>query len=264
MPRQVRKLSESGIYHIMIRGNERKDIFLDEEDKQRFIDTLREKQRDGEFTVYALCIMNNHAHLLLKVENDGLARIMKRINSSYAYYYNNKYQRVGHVFQDRFKSETIENDNYFLAAIRYIHNNPVKAGMVKAPCHYKWSSYGSYTGGGSLEDGIIEKDMVLEIFSSKKDKAVELFVEYMNQLNNDTFIEYEEEGKSKTILCEKDAREYVDTLLKETGLHLEMLKDRANYGIRNDIIKALKEKSNLSIRQIAGLLGVNKNTVLKV
>lgn len=264
MPRQVRKFSQSGTYHIMIRGNERKDIFLAEEDKQRFFDTLREKQRDGEFTVYAFCIMNNHAHLLLKVENEGLARIMKRINTSYAYYYNNKYLRIGHVFQDRFKSEAIENDRYFLAAIRYIHNNPVKAGIVKAPGHYKWSSYGSYTGEGSLEGGIIEKDMVLKMFSSDNDKALELFVEYMNQINNDTFIEYEDEEKSKTILCNKDAREYVDTFLKDKGLHFGTLKDRANYGIRNEIIKELKKKSNLSIRQIAELLGVNKNTVLKI
>ncbi|SFQ95151.1 REP element-mobilizing transposase RayT [Desulfoscipio geothermicus DSM 3669] len=248
----------------MIRGNERKDIFLDEEDKQRFCDILKEKMRNGEFTVYALCIMDNHAHLLLKVENDRLANIMKRINTSYAYYYNKKYQRVGHVFQDRFKSEAIENESYLLAAIRYIHNNPVKAGMVKAPRHYKWSSYGSYTGRGSLEDDIIEKNMVLEMFSSEKGKAVELFVEYMNQLNNDTFIECEEEEKNKTILCEKDAREFVDTYLKGKGLHWGMLNVRANYEIRNEIIKELKEKSNLSIRQIAGLLGINKNTVLKV
>jgi hypothetical protein len=200
----------------------------------------------------------------LKIEGDGLARIMKQLNTSYAYYYNNKYQRVGHVFQDRFKSETIENDSYFLAAIRYIHNNPVKAGMVEVPWHYKWSSCSSFTGIGILEDGIIEKDMVLEMFSPKRDKAVELFAEYMNQSNNDTFIEFEDEGKSKNILCEKDAREYVETFLNETGLHLGMLKARANYGIRNEIIKELKEKSNLSIRQIAGLLGVNKNTVLKI
>lgn len=264
MPRQVRKLCESRTYHIMIRGNEKKDIFINEADKQRFINILKEKQRDEEFIVYAYCIMDNHVHLLIREKTGGLARIMKRINTSYAYYYNKKDQRVGHVFQDRFKSEAIENESYLLAAIRYIHNNPVKAGMVNAPGHYKWSSYSCYVGRGSLEDEIIKKDMVLEMFSTEENKAVELFVEFMSQLNDDSFIEYEEEENIKTILSEKDAREYVDTYLEREGIHLGILNIRANYGIRNEIIKELKEKSNLPIRQIAGLLGVNKNTVLKV
>ena len=88
--------------------------------------------------------MDNHIHLLLKESSEGLATMMKRINVSFAYYFNQKHQRIGHLFQDRFKSEPIENERYLLAVIRYIHNNPVKAGIVKKPEQYKWSSYNSY------------------------------------------------------------------------------------------------------------------------
>lgn len=107
MPRHSRILSENGIYHVMTRGNERKDLFLDEDDKQRFIETLFAKKEEAGFSVYAYCLMDNHVHLLIKEGPEGLAAAMKRINASYAYYFNQKNRRVGHLFQDRFKSEPV-------------------------------------------------------------------------------------------------------------------------------------------------------------
>ena len=110
MPRQVRQISKSQIYHVITRGNERRNIFLDDEDKKRFMDILCEKKRDKEYVLYAFCLMDNHVHLIIREGTDTISRIMKRINTGYAYYFNKKYKRVGHVFQDRFKSEAIESE----------------------------------------------------------------------------------------------------------------------------------------------------------
>lgn len=141
MPRRARRLSDTKVYHVMLRGNERRNIFLDDEDRERFIDTLRYKQEEKTFSYFAYCLMSNHVHLIVDEGEEVISKIMQRINGSYAYYFNKKYQRSGHLFQDRFKSEVIEKDRYLLAAIRYVHNNPIKAGMIKNIEEYRWSSY---------------------------------------------------------------------------------------------------------------------------
>lgn len=128
----------------MLRGNDKRTIFIDNEDRKRFISTLFEKAAEENIRIYAYCLMSNHVHLLLHEKDANIARLMKRINVSFVYYFNKKYKRVGHLFQDRFKSEIVDNDNYLLAAVRYIHNNPAKAGMVSLPEKYLWSSYNDY------------------------------------------------------------------------------------------------------------------------
>jgi putative transposase len=113
----------------MLRGNNREKIFRDEEDKARMIDTLGDKKKAEEYFLYAYCVMDNHIHLIIKEGKDPIASIVKRIATSYSYYFNKKYKRIGHVFQERFKSENIEDESYLLAAIRYVHQNPVKPGI---------------------------------------------------------------------------------------------------------------------------------------
>lgn len=145
MPRKARKKSQTEIYHIILRGINRQSIFEDDEDREKLLQTLlRYKEKCG-YNIYAYCFMGNHFHLLLKKVNEELAQIMRRISGSYVYWYNHKYDRIGNLFQDRFKSEPIETDSYFLTAIRYIHQNPVKAGIVSNIEEYKWSSYIEYT-----------------------------------------------------------------------------------------------------------------------
>ena len=151
MPRQARKKSESGIYHVMLRGINQQQIFEDSEDCDKFIQILQECKAVSGFKLFAYCLMGNHIHLLIKPEKEPLEQVFKRIGGRYVYWYNVKYQRVGHLFQDRFKSEPVEDDSYFLTVIRYIHQNPVKAGLCKNIKDYKYSIQ---SGDGSL----IEKD----------------------------------------------------------------------------------------------------------
>ncbi|MCG9967131.1 transposase [Pelotomaculum terephthalicicum JT] len=180
MPRKARILSESEVYHVMLRGNERKDIFLEEENKQRIIDTLLEKRKKSGFSLYAYCVMNNHAHFIIRTKDEPISIVFKRIGTSYAYYYNNKHNRVGHVFQDRFKSENIADDKYLITAVRYIHNNPVKARICQSAMNYKWSSIDLYL---NYEKGLLllpEISDVLSIFSDDISIAKTKFIEFMH------------------------------------------------------------------------------------
>ncbi|MGV8147276.1 MAG: transposase [Alkaliphilus sp.] len=121
MPRQKRKISEIGIYHIMIRGINRQMIFEDDEDYCKFLEVLKTTKEKSEFEIYGYCLMGNHVHLLLREGKESLSKVMQRICSCFVYWYNSKYDRYGHLFQERFKSEVVENEAYLITVLRYIH-----------------------------------------------------------------------------------------------------------------------------------------------
>ena len=155
MPRQARKESGTGIYHVMLRGINRQDIFEEPEDYVRMLGCLQQmlEQYDEQgnrlpslCTFYAYCLMSNHVHLLLNVNQEDIGSTIKHLGIMYAIYYNQKYSRSGHVFQDRFKSEPVNDMPYFVTLLRYIHQNPTKAGIVNAVGDYDWSSWKEYTG----------------------------------------------------------------------------------------------------------------------
>jgi REP element-mobilizing transposase RayT len=140
MSRAQRAKSETAIYHALVRGINQQTIFEDSEDCQQFLDILAEVKVITKFELYAYCLMDNHVHLLLKETDEPLAQIFKRLGVRYVQWFNQKYQRSGHLFQDRFKSEPINDEAYFITVIRYIANNPVKAGLCNKPENYQWSS----------------------------------------------------------------------------------------------------------------------------
>lgn len=143
MPRTAREESKTGVYHVILRGINQQNIFEDDEDKNKFLWIIREVKELCGFSVFAYCLMNNHVHLLIRVGNQPLGQIFKRIEGKYVYWFNNKYQRSGHLFQDRFKSEPVEDDEYLLTAICYIHYNPLRAGLSEN-LYYKYSSFSDY------------------------------------------------------------------------------------------------------------------------
>lgn len=141
MSRQARQRSITGIYHVIQRGVGRMLIFLEDDDRRMFINLLR--QQVGEhFKVYAYCLLDNHIHLIVK--SDQLSVSIHRIFTVYAMWFNHKYERTGYLFQDRFKSEAIEDQGYLLRCLRYVLQNPLKAGLCDKISAYKWSSYHAY------------------------------------------------------------------------------------------------------------------------
>ena len=152
MPRKPREFSSSDIYHIMVRGVNKQPMFHKTSDYDYFLRVLADNKEEMPYALYAFCLMPNHVHLLMKIDFDKLSHVMKAVGSKYASWFNVKYDRVGHLFQDRFKSEPVENDRYFLTVLRYIHRNPVKAMMVQEPDGYPYSSYPGYFTKQSLID----------------------------------------------------------------------------------------------------------------
>ncbi|MDD3024549.1 MAG: transposase, partial [Syntrophomonadaceae bacterium] len=144
--RRPRERSNSGVYHVVLRGINRQDIFYDDDDYQHLLEIIDQMKSDDQFVVYGYCLMTNHVHLLVRENTDTISRIMSRIGISYPWWYNRKYGRSGHVFQRRYGIECVENDDYLLTVLRYIHNNPVKAAMVQKPEEYRWSSIHAYYG----------------------------------------------------------------------------------------------------------------------
>ena len=154
MARQIRKKSGTGIYHVMLRGINRQDIFEDNEDYLQMTSILRaQSERYDEkgvrlppfCTFYAYCLMSNHLHLLIQEREDNISDIVKRIGVTYAHYFNKKYERNGHLFQDRFRSEPVDDIEYFVTLLRYIHQNPLKAGIIENINDYPWSTWKDYS-----------------------------------------------------------------------------------------------------------------------
>lgn len=254
----------------MARGNEKKNIFIDDYDRNKYLDIIYEKKKNNAFLLYSYCLMDNHLHLLLKEESLDISNIMKRLNTSYASYFNRKYDRVGHVFQDRFRSEPIEKETYLLAVLRYIHNNPVKAGMVKNLSDYKWSSYFDYI----LEDdyakgkSLVDCENILELFSRNTSKAVQYFIDFSKQDNEDVFLDIDDgneeyERGNYVQLNHHNVRAFVNAFLNMRNIR-GSLKDKNNRTAREDLIKTLKQQSNLSAREIADYLELSKGMVLRV
>ena len=153
MPRTARTKSNTNIYHVMLRGINQQVIFEEDDDRRFFLHTLKKAKETSGFKLYAFCLMTNHVHLLLEEGAEPLEIVFKRIGSGYVKWYNEKYQRTGHLFQDRFRSENVEDERYFRTVFRYILQNPVKAGIAFSPDRYRWSSYMAYDrGAGSLTD----------------------------------------------------------------------------------------------------------------
>lgn len=146
MARPLRIEYPGAFYHVSSRGNEQKDIFKSRKDREKFLEYLASATERYGAAVHAYCQMSNHYHLLLETPAGNLSEIMRHINGAYTTYFNVKRKRSGHLFQGRYKAILVEADQYMAELSRYIHLNPVKAGIVDRPEHYQWSSYQSYTG----------------------------------------------------------------------------------------------------------------------
>ncbi len=184
MPRKAREKSSTGIYHVMLRGINGQIIFEDNEDYEKMIQVIKEYKEVCGYEINAFCLMSNHVHLLIKEGKEVLGIIFRRIGSKFVYWYNLKYRRSGHLFQDRFKSEEVEDDKYFLSVLRYIHQNPIKAGIVDNIRSYPWSSYKEYFN----RNGICDIGFGLSLFSENEKRAKELLDEFNHFENDDKLL----------------------------------------------------------------------------
>lgn len=181
MARPLRIVYPGAFYHVTSRGNEQKDVFKSQKDRERFLEYLETATESYGAVIHAYCLMSNHYHLLLETPVGNLSQIMRHINGAYTTYFNVKRKRAGHLFQGRYKALLVEFDAYALELSRYIHLNPVRAGIVVSPEEYFWSSYRSYIGQSSAPRWLYMK-AVLEYFGNRETGAKKKYRDFVEEL----------------------------------------------------------------------------------
>ncbi|MGB6606921.1 MAG: transposase, partial [Atribacterota bacterium] len=174
MTRPLRIEFKGAVYHITSRGNARQAIFLDEEDFADFLRVLCSVVKRYRFLLHAYCLMNNHYHLLIETPEGNLSKGMRQLNGLYTQRFNQRHQRVGHLFQGRYQAILVDKDNYLLELSRYVVLNPVRASIAKDPGVWRWSTYRATAG---QEEGIpcLTTDWILSQFDKEQKKAANLY-----------------------------------------------------------------------------------------
>lgn len=269
MARKPRIYEPCGYYHVIVRGNDRQQIFFDKEDREYYEGLVAEGVKRFRYKVHAYCLMSNHVHLLIQITDVSLSKIMQNISFRYTRYINKKLSRVGHLFQGRYKAILIDADNYLLELVRYIHLNPVRAKMVEKAEEYIWSGHLVYIGKAKKEF-LTTKD-VLGQFSNKEKRARSEYKKFVKEgmgmeennyqekikegriLGNDRFIEKvlkESEERSNQRL---EMENIIDKVCKYYEVKFEEIKrsgkNRRLSRIRNIVGYIVKEYSNSSMKE---------------
>ncbi len=164
MSRPLRIHFEGAFYHITARGNNKENVFCDAPDREKYLHFVERYKGRFDFRLHAYALMPNHVHLLIETGKDPLSKIMQALQTSYTMYFNKRYGRVGHVFQGRFRSLLCDKDSYLIELVRYIHLNPIRAGLVRNLKDYPWTSHGEYLG----KKRLVYTEMVLEMLGGTK------------------------------------------------------------------------------------------------
>jgi putative transposase len=179
MARKPRIEFSGAFYHVLSRGNRQSPIFNVDDDRERFLKKLLEYKRKYGFILYAYALMHNHFHLLMETRDIALSRIMQGLLQSYTQWYNRRYSKVGHLFRARYSSILCDRDTYVLNLIRYLHLHCVRAGLVKDPAAYQWSSHRVYL--GLEESELVDTDFVLSQFVKDRRKARKEYREFIQE-----------------------------------------------------------------------------------
>lgn len=167
MPRALRLRIPEGVYHVTVRGNNREAIFADDADYQRYLQEVRRCHDEHGCHLLAYALMTNHVHLVLRDHEASLSRYMQVLNARYTRYFNRRYARVGHLYQGRFFARLVDRDAYLLEVTRYVHLNPVRAGLVERPAQYRWSSYRHYAGVEEMSRSMIDAALVCSMLGGE-------------------------------------------------------------------------------------------------
>lgn len=176
MPRHPRIHAANLLYHIIARGNNRQEIFLEKKDYKKFLEFLQKKKERYPFKLYGYVLMPNHFHLLMEVKEEPTSRIMQSILTSYTKYFNYVHKRKGHLFQGRYKAIMCDRELYFLELVRYIHLNPVRSKLVETPKEWKWSGHLEYT--GEIRRNLIDFELIRGVFGEGQ-RGYEKYIKFL-------------------------------------------------------------------------------------
>jgi len=250
MPRNPRKHSSIGIYHVVIKGVNSQLLFEESNDYRKYLEILRFHKENCGFDLFAYCLMSNHIHLLIRVNDVPLESIFRKINTAYATWFNMKYSRSGPLQDGRYYSEPIESLDYFLSVLRYIHRNPIKSNLEKTVGYkYPWTSFQSYI---QQKNPLVDIELVLSKFNSTKD-----FIEYHSSDSDIIFLDI---NNIKRRIPDDVAINMIKQLCK-----VKNPTDISNFSLtdRRNTIFNLTE-NGISIRQINRLTGIPRGVIERI
>jgi REP element-mobilizing transposase RayT len=236
MARPLRIEYPGAVYHITSRGNEKKPIYKDEQDRKNFLFILDKVNKRYHWLCHAYCLMDNHFHLLIETPEGNLSIGMRQLNGVYTQAFNKRHRRVGHLFQGRYKAILIQKDSHLLEVCRYVVQNPVRAGLAEDPAQWRWSSY-SATAGREKPSSCLTTSWVLGQFSRKRRKAEREYREYVHRGMEKESIWARVRGQA--IFGEDD---FVDNLTAYLGRHKDVpeIPKNQRYATRPALEKILK------------------------
>jgi len=234
----------------MVRGINKQAIFLASDEKKEYLRRLSNLKQQLSIELLSFCIMDNHAHLLLFEPNDdtSLSKLMLRLNSGYAGWYNRRHGRIGPLFQDRFCSEVIQSDSQLLAVVRYIHQNPMKIGRSVA----HWTSYHDYLNGTGITDTVF----VLSMFDESPERARQAFADFVTREKEEypDFVNSIEPTKT-----DRQALELIESVVGQNRARTLIRLDKKQ---RNDQLRKLKDKG-LTVRQLESATGISRSVIAR-
>jgi putative transposase len=276
MSRPLRIEYPGALYHVTSRGNAQQQIYLSAADFEMFLRTLASVIKTHNFLCHAYCLMTNHYHLLIETPEGNLSTGMRDLNGIYTQNFNRRHDRVGHIFQGRYKAFLIEKDPYLLRVARYTVLNPVRAGLVEKPGDWSWSSY-SATAGLSVPKKLLTTDWILKNFGDIKKEAEKNYHDFVyvgieeddpfrklgkgGILGSPQFIDYiwdKERGSEELKEVPRDQR-----MIKRPTLD-DLFSETMSTKDRNNIILFAKKKCAYSNKEIGDYLNIHYSTVSKV
>lgn len=250
MPRIAIKDYDTSFFHVMVQGIRKEYIFDTNEDKEVYLNLMHKYLNKFEVKIIAYCVMSNHAHMLIYVQDKKqLSEYMRAINTTYAMYHNKKYKNVGYVFRNRYKVEPIYGEKHLINCIHYIHNNPVKAKVCNKMEEYKYLSYREY---------LYNTGKIIRTSKQKFKEINNLFINEINEINEDeyNYMDYEE---IKELL---DKKEIIEEYLDKNKI--DKLKIKLDSEKLKEISKKLNEKCGMTHQEIADEFGVNRIKITRL
>ena len=273
MARPLRIEFPDALYHITSRGNRREDIYLDDKDRNAFLQILSQVCDRFNWVCHSYCLMSNHYHLMIETPEGNLSQGMRQLNGVYTQSFNRNHGRVGHVFQGRYKAIVVQKESYLLELSRYIVLNPVRAGMVRAARDWRWSSYRS-TAGMAAAPACLKTDWLLSCFGKRKNIAMERYRSFVSEgkgqaslwgrlkkqiyLGDDAFVE-EMQAKLEPDI---DLSEIPSSQKRKMAKPIHDYFDQSS--ARNDGIYRAYRSGGYSMKAIANAIDLHYSTVSKI
>jgi len=251
MARPLRIEYAGAVYHATARGNERRAIFRDAKDCEKFLAGLGDICQRFDVVIHGYVLMRNHYHLLMETPRPNLARAMHYLNATYTGYFNRRHRRIGHLLQGRYKAFLIEKDRYLLAVSRYIHLNPVRAGITDKPEGYQWSSYPEYIG-RSKKRGWLACEWILGQYAKQRTEARRLYRTFVEEGIGASGNPFQRLAGGLILGSESFVEEIKEKVSVERHHDIPETKFLTDSVSCEDIIAAVAERFGVNEREITG------------